>query len=68
MKPKELRDLTVEELGNKENELRKEFFNLKFQLAVGKAESPARFTQVRRDIARIKTVLKEKEAASAKKQ
>ncbi|MBI3354218.1 MAG: 50S ribosomal protein L29 [Nitrospirota bacterium] len=67
MKPKELRDLTIEELDNKEKELRKEFFNLKFQLAAGRVESPARFTQVRRDVARVKTVLKEKEAASAKK-
>ncbi len=64
MKVKEIRDLTIEELANKEQELRKEYFNLKFQLASGMVESPARFAQVRREIARIKTIMKEKEAGS----
>ncbi|OGW51046.1 MAG: 50S ribosomal protein L29 [Nitrospirae bacterium RBG_19FT_COMBO_42_15] len=62
MKVKEIRDLTIEELSNKEKELRKEYFNLKFQLAAGRVETPSRFTQVRREIARIKTIMKEKEA------
>lgn len=61
MKVKEIRDLTIEELSNKEKELRKEFFNLKFQLAAGRVETPSRFTHVRREIARIKTIMKEKE-------
>lgn len=64
MKVKELRDLTMEELFSKEKELKKEYFNLRFQLASGRIESPARFTQVRRDVARIKTVMKEKETVS----
>ncbi len=67
MKSKELRDMTVEELDNKEKELRKEFFNLKFQLAAGRVESPARFIQVRRDIARVKTIVREREAKSQEK-
>ncbi|MBI5182088.1 MAG: 50S ribosomal protein L29 [Nitrospirae bacterium] len=64
MKAKELRDLTMEELFSKEKELKKEYFNLRFQLASGRIESPARFTQVRRDIARLKTIMKEKETVS----
>ncbi|MFZ3065330.1 MAG: 50S ribosomal protein L29 [Nitrospirota bacterium] len=61
MKVKEIRDLTIEELSNKEQELRKEYFNLRFQLASGRIESPARFTQVRKEIAKIKTIMREKE-------
>lgn len=62
MKVKEIRVLTIEELSNKEQELRKEYFNLRFQLASGRVESPARFTQVRKEIAKIKTIMREKEA------
>jgi large subunit ribosomal protein L29 len=48
--------LTPEELLQREKQLRKELFNLRFQLASGRVESPARIRQVRRDIAQIKTV------------
>jgi large subunit ribosomal protein L29 len=53
---KELLDLTPEELLQREKQLRKELFNLRFQLASGRVESPARIRQVRRDIAQVKTV------------
>ncbi|MCI0528237.1 MAG: 50S ribosomal protein L29 [Nitrospira sp.] len=64
MEMKELLDLTPEELFQRENQLRKELFNLRFQLASGRVESPARIRQVRRDIARIKTVYNAKRTSS----
>ncbi|MGH7272846.1 MAG: 50S ribosomal protein L29 [Nitrospiria bacterium] len=56
MEMKELVDLTPQELIQREKQLRKELFNLRFQLVSGRVESPARIRQVRRDIARVKTV------------
>jgi large subunit ribosomal protein L29 len=56
MEMKELLDLTPEELLQRERQLKKELFNLRFQLASGRVESPARIRRVRRDIAQIKTV------------
>ena len=56
MEIKELLDLTQEELLQREKQLRKELFNLRFQLVSGRVESPARIRQVRRDIARVKTI------------
>lgn len=61
MKPNELRDLSVEELESKSQELNKELFNLKFQLATGQLENSARLPQTRKDIARVMTVLREKQ-------
>jgi large subunit ribosomal protein L29 len=60
MKASELRDLTVEELEKKVEELNQEMFNLKFQLATGQLENSARLPQTRRDIARVHTVLRQK--------
>ena len=60
MKTGELRDLSVEELKDKVEELRGELFNLKFQLATGQIENPIRLRLVRRDIARVLTFLREK--------
>jgi len=60
MKASELRVLTIEELANKEKELKNELFNLKFQDATGQIENPIRIRIVRRDIARIQTILNEK--------
>ena len=62
MKAKELRDLSVAELEKKTVELNQELFNLRFQLHTGHLESPARISQIRKDIARVYTVLKEKSA------
>lgn len=53
--------MTLEELRGKETELRKELFNLRFQAATGEIENPLRKRTVRKDIARILTVIKEKE-------
>ena len=60
MKAKELRDLSVDELSKKATELNQELFNLRFQLHTGHLENSARIPQVRREIARVKTVLREK--------
>jgi large subunit ribosomal protein L29 len=60
MKPKELRQLSEGELLIKEKELGEELFNLRFQHATGQLENVMRIPQVKRDIARVKTILKEK--------
>jgi large subunit ribosomal protein L29 len=60
MKAKELRQLSEGELLIKEKELGEELFNLRFQHATGQLENVMRIPQVKRDIARVKTVLKEK--------
>ena len=57
---KELRDLSSEELMTKAADLKKELFNLKFQQAMGQIENPMRLRTLRKDIAKTKTVLKEK--------
>lgn len=61
MKVKNLRDLTKDELTNKVSQLKEELFNLRFQLATGQLENPMRIREVRKTIARTKTVLKERE-------
>jgi large subunit ribosomal protein L29 len=61
MKESKVRDLSIIELEQKEKDLSEELFNLKFQLAVGQLENTMRITQVKKDIARTKTVLKERE-------
>ncbi len=60
MKPLELRALTMDELKKKEQDLRKELFNLKFQHATGEIENPLRIYAVKREIARVLTVITEK--------
>ena len=57
---KDLRDLSSEELLAKAVDLKKELFNLRVQQAMGQIENPMRLKLLRRDIARTKTVLKEK--------
>ncbi|NLG83912.1 MAG: 50S ribosomal protein L29 [Firmicutes bacterium] len=61
MKPKEIRDLTDEELEKRLHDLKAELFNLRFQLATGQLENPMRVRDVRRSIARIKTIQRERE-------
>ncbi|HQJ56048.1 MAG TPA: 50S ribosomal protein L29 [Caldisericia bacterium] len=61
MKTKDLRELTTNELDNKLDELRRELFNLKFQQTTHQLKNPSRIKIVRREIARILTILKEKE-------
>ncbi len=60
MKAKDLRQLSEGELLVKEKELGEELFNLRFQHATGQLENVMRIPQVKRDIARLKTILKEK--------
>ena len=60
MKATEIRELSVEQLEAKLKELKEELFNLRFQLAINQLENPHRITAVKRDIARIMTVLNEK--------
>ena len=59
MKAKELRDLTSEELMSKLNDFKSELFSLRFQLATGQLENTARIKFVKKDIARVKTILAE---------
>ncbi|NLO89566.1 MAG: 50S ribosomal protein L29 [Clostridia bacterium] len=66
MKAKELRELTTEELEQKVGELKRELFNLHFQLATGQLENHMRIKQVRKDIARVKTILRERELKELK--
>ena len=61
MKASDLRDLSVDELKGKEKDIREELFNLRFQHATGQLENTARIPQLRKDLARIKTLLREKE-------
>jgi len=61
MKAKELRQLSDEELRQRERELREELFNLRFQHSLGQLTNTARISQVKREIARIKTILRERE-------
>lgn len=60
MKPNELRDMSAEDLESRLNELTEERFRLRFRSATESIENPMRFRAIRRDIARIRTILKEK--------
>jgi large subunit ribosomal protein L29 len=60
VKARELRELSDEELRQKGQELVEELFNLRFQLATGQIENVGRITAVRRDIARVKTIQRER--------
>jgi large subunit ribosomal protein L29 len=66
MKPGDLRSQTPDQLTEQMEMLGKEIFNLRFQRASGQLENTARVRQARRDIARIKTVLGERQRAAAK--
>lgn len=61
MKASELIDMTPEELKGRENDLRKELFNLRFQQTTGEIENPKRIRAVRKDIARVLTTIRQKE-------
>jgi large subunit ribosomal protein L29 len=64
MKAKEFREYSVEELGQREADLREELFKLRFQTASGQLENFMRIRQVRKDIARVLTVYRERLAGS----
>ena len=61
MKVKELRELTTEQIVAKVKEAKEELFNLRFQQATGNLEKPSRSRELRHDVARCKTVLRERE-------
>ncbi|MDO1584995.1 50S ribosomal protein L29 [Rhizobium oryzicola] len=65
MKAEDVRGLTADQLKDKLAELKKEQFNLRFQKATGQLEKSSRITEVRKDIARVKTIARQK-AAEAK--
>jgi large subunit ribosomal protein L29 len=61
MKVKEIRELTTEQIVAKIKENKEELFNLRFQQATGNLEKPSRIRDLRHDVARLKTVLRERE-------
>ncbi len=61
MKASEMRDMTNEELVSKLKDLQAELFNLRFQLAINQLDNPMRITAVKKDIARVKTVIRANE-------
>ncbi|MCR2043523.1 50S ribosomal protein L29 [Anaerosalibacter massiliensis] len=66
MKANEIRELTDKELDSRLLELKSELFNLRFQLATGQLDNPKRIKAVRKDIARVKTIARERELGIGK--
>ncbi len=64
MKAKEIRDLTTAEIEQQVKSLKEELFNLRFQLATGQLENTERIREVRKSIARIKTVIRQTEISA----
>jgi large subunit ribosomal protein L29 len=60
MKVSKLKDLSTDELQSKDKELTQELFNLRFQLHTGRLENSAKLSVIKKDIARVKTILREK--------
>ena len=61
MKASEVREMTTAELESKLKDLKAELFNLRFQLAINQLDNPMRISAVKKDIARVKTILRENE-------
>lgn len=61
MKASEIKDLSMEEMLRKLDDLKEEFFNLRFQHETGQLENPQKMKQTKRDIARVKTLIKQSE-------
>ena len=66
MKASEIRELSDKELGEKLRDLKAELFNLRFQHAINQLDNPMRLGAVKKDIARVKTIIREKELAERK--
>lgn len=66
MKARDLRELSVEELDQKERELKRKLFNLRFQRATGELDNTAELAKTRRDIARVMTVASEARSREAR--
>ena len=60
MKPNDFRNMSGDELLKKKNDLTQELFNLKFQLHTGRLENSAKLSAIRKDIARVNTIMREK--------
>lgn len=67
MKASSFRELTNEELNERERELKAELFNLRFQLATGQLNNPQRIRECKKDIARVKTLIRERELQAVAK-
>ena len=67
MKPNELREMNLSELKLKENDLIEEIFNLRFQKSMNRLENPMKIKEAKKDIARVKTIIKEKELIKRQK-
>jgi large subunit ribosomal protein L29 len=67
MKIKELREMSVEELGARKRELRQEMLNLRVQQQIGQLENPSRIRTLRREVARIGTLITQRTSAVAAK-
>jgi len=65
MKAEEMRKLSTEELNKREKALKEELFNLRFQLATGQLSNPQRIKETKKDIARVKTLICERELKAA---
>ena len=65
MNVEEIRELPIETLRDRERELDDQLFRLRIQKSMGQLEAPAKVREVRRDLARVKTILREKEQAQA---
>ena len=68
MKMVEIRKLTTEDLNKKLDEIKKELFNLKFSLSTGNLEKPHRIKELRHTVAKIKTVIRERELNESKEE
>jgi len=66
MKASEIKEMTTEEILQKIGELKQELFNLRFQAATAQLDNPMRIRDVRREIARAKTVLRQREISQSK--
>jgi len=66
MKASELRELSLDELLEKERSVKQELFNLRFQKATGQLGNTAMISKTKRDLARVKTVIREREIAEGK--
>jgi large subunit ribosomal protein L29 len=68
MEAREIRAMTTEEILRKLDEAQEELFNLRFQWSIGQLKDNNRLTQVKRDIARMKTILRERELAQLREE
>ena len=64
MKPEKIREMSADELRSKERELQEQLFRLRFQKSIGQLENTAQFVTLRKDIARLKTMLTEQKKAA----